>query len=279
MILFSQIRLDGQKPSRDDGRNGVCQTLIPFRRAAGSRREHGIFLLFLFLLTIGLETPLWARAAARITAIKGVVHIRRGLEETWQPAAVGQVLDEMDSIITGEAAETILKMEDDRIFRLGSNAIIDLTDLRHITQQELFLLLMTEKIGNLENHREKSRLQLGHVTVIHGENRNPSAPAGQEARGWLKEYNGAGALHNQSFFPNAILKLAKIINRFPQADDCGQMYFLLGKSFMAMQQNGQALGALRSSIEKLDQAGCTDENAGERRAAAESAISTLRKLE
>jgi|GEM_PF-625804 len=231
------------------------------------------FGLMLVMLSVRMTD---AAVMTRIVAIQGVVQVRRGLEETWQPAAVGQALEEMDSILTGEASEVVLKISDQVTFRLGGNSIIDLTDLRRITTQELFLMIMSEKIGTLEQKGEKTPLQLGNVTVVHGSNKSGEGNSIAVTDRWRPMYNGAGALFSQGLYPNAALKLVRIINRYPEAGDCGQCYFLLGRSFAALEQRGQALEAMESCLRKIASGGCDDPATLERRRTAEMAIEQLR---
>ncbi|MBN2354507.1 hypothetical protein JXO59_00255 [candidate division KSB1 bacterium] len=216
--------------------------------------------------------------AITIVSIKGDVKIRRGLEEAWAPVTVGSILKDMDSILTGENAEASLQIHQDHTFRLGPQAMLDMADLRRIDQREMFLLLMSEKINNIENRREKSRIRLGNVTVVHGNDKSGSAKTVKpvDAMRWRQEYNGARALYGHDYFTNAIVKLSKTGKRFPNAEDCGKISFLLGQSFAAIRQVGQAMEAYQASAEKIRTMGCNDSESLRRLQLTETAVAELR---
>src|SRR3990172_5481601 len=105
--------------------------------------------LILSLSLIIIAQTTFAQASVQIIKVKGDVKIRRGMEENWQPASAGAWLDEIDTILTGEATEATLAIKDGKLFTLGSNAVLDVADLRQITESELFLYLMSKKIDQI----------------------------------------------------------------------------------------------------------------------------------
>lgn len=235
-------------------------------------------LLNMLMLMGVLATTVLGDQAAKITSVKGDVKIRRGVEENWSAATAGNLLEDMDSIVTGETSEVVLLTREGRIFKLGSQCILDMNDLRKIDEQEMFLLLMSQKIGNIENRKERSRLQLGNVTVIHGENKGESSR--EQATGtqikWQQELNGAKELYQQEYFTNAVVKFAKINSRYPGMNDCGEVHFCQGQSFAALHQIGQALEAFRASIETMKKSGCSDQESVRRRQEAEKIGAALK---
>ena len=59
-----------------------------------------------------------AESSVRIKSSSGDVKIRRGVEETWHPASAGTELEEIDSILTGEAGQVVLELTGGGTFRL-----------------------------------------------------------------------------------------------------------------------------------------------------------------
>jgi tetratricopeptide (TPR) repeat protein len=196
---------------------------------------------------------------AKIVSISGEVKIRRGVEEDWHHAAVGMLLETLDTILTLERAEVVLELNDGATFRLGSNAMLDVADLRKITERELFLYLMSEKIGKIPPRQEKTRLRVADVSVVHGESKAKStgnAAGNSDDNRWVQEANGAKALYAQQYFPNAVVRLHKILAKYPDLNDCGEIYFLLGNAFEALNKPGQAIDAYQVVIEKSKEAAC-----------------------
>ncbi|MDZ7261714.1 MAG: hypothetical protein ONB05_06380 [candidate division KSB1 bacterium] len=235
-------------------------------------------LLILLVFTV-CQSSL-AGLSVRIQSLSGEVKVRRGLEETWHPAALGMLLEEIDTILTGEKAEVVLKLNDGSTFTLGSNAILDIGDLRKITERELFLYLMSKKIDKIQPRPQKTRLRIGNVSVVHGELKAESPGDNLKLDDLrVQEINGARALYLQNYYPNAIVKLHKILEKYPLEDDCGEIHFYLGKSFEAMDKVGQALDAYQVVVSRYQEQGCENGEAKKRFNEAQKAIERLKGIE
>jgi hypothetical protein len=209
----------------------------------------------------------------QIETASGEVKIRRGVEEEWHPAAAGTLLENIDSILTGEGGEAILVLPDGRKFKLGSNSILDIADLRRITEEELFVILMRTKIRNLPK-KEKSKLEIGQVHVVHGTSREASLEADAfEMPIWQFQKNGAVALLGNGLSTNAIVKLNSIIIRNPALEDCGEVSFYLGQAFETINKRGQAMDAYRAVVSS----GCDADPAPGWLNESEQAIKRLKK--
>lgn len=193
--------------------------------------------VLLFLAHIALAEPV-----AKIISMQGDVKVRRGLEEQWHSASMGMVLESIDTILCLEG-KVVLRIQENQIFHLGSHSILDIGDLRTVTRQELFLYLMAEKLKHLEPQNEKRPLRVGSVSVVHGEAKGiadrENAPAQEQT--WDMEFNGAQALFQHKLYSNTIIKLFKMIDKYPDAPDCGEIHYYIGGAFAGLQENGQAL--------------------------------------
>ena len=209
-----------------------------------------LIISILTLITAQLSV---AMQGVTIVRYSGTVNVRPGVEETWQPVTKGQILEEIDTIVTGEDGQVVLQLQNGKTFTLYGNSILDILDLRQITEKELFLFLMSKKVEQIEPRKEKTRLKVGNVSVVHGEPKSEkemvaSKESVSDKRG--KEKNGARALYEQEFYPNTIVKLHKILTKYPDIEDSGEIYFYLGKSFEALKKTGQALDAYNEAIKK-----------------------------
>jgi len=209
--------------------------------------------LTVFIL-VNFSHVTWAETKVKIAKASGEVKIRRGVEETWHPASAGTRLDEIDSILTGEGARVVLETPDGKTFELGSNSILDIADLRRISERELFLFLMSKKINQIEPRQEKTKLRIGNVNVVHGELKSDSqntSTSGNEF--WVFEKNGAKALFAQDYTTNAVLKLNKILLKYPNLNDCGEIHSYLGKGFEKLNKPGQAIDAYQTVLKRSDE--------------------------
>ena len=234
-----------------------------------------IFLAILILANVSQLT--WAGTKVKIAKASGEVRIRRGVEETWQPASAGTRLDEIDSILTGEGARVILETREGKVFELGSNSILDIADLRRISEHELFLFLISEKINQIEPRKKKTKLRIGNVNVVHGELKSDHKNTGKPANEfWVFEKNGAKALFAQDYITNAVLKLNKILLRYPNLNDCGEIHSYLGKGFEKLNNPGQAIDAYQTVIKRSAE-GCSSSSKQLWVNEAESALARLNR--
>lgn len=235
-------------------------------------------LLVVFLILTSLWEVGQAAPAAKIISLNGEVKIRRGVEETWQPAAAGMLLESVDTILTLENAAAVLELSEGATFRLSGNTLLEMLDLRKITERELFLHLMSQKISKIPPADEKTRLRIGNVSSVHGEqkktSRGPSSDSGERRQ---QETNGAKALLAQQYHPNAILKLHQILAKYPNVNDCGEIQFYLGQALEAINRPGQALDAYQAVIEQSRAANCDDAVATQRLQAAQEKKKSLQK--
>ena len=221
----------------------------------------------------------WAKPSVRVRSLRGDVRIRRGLEETWHPAGIGAVLEDIDTILTGEASEVVVTLDNGNAFTLSSQSILDIGDLRKITERELFLYLMSEKVRKIQKPEEGSTLRISNISVVRAEDKRKSSSESQnrtsQSDRWWWEINGAKALHIQAFHTNAILKFHKILEKYENLDDGGEIYFYLGKAFEAINEPGRAMDAYQ---QVLDQIGDSSHHGSRAREYVDSATEALRRL-
>ena len=188
-------------------------------------------------------------AGARILSLKGDVKVRRGMEETWQPAAVNMLLEDMDSILNGETGSVVLSIDDGRTFYMGGNSILDIADLRRITEQQLFLYLTARKIRSLDPPAGEKPIRIQNVSTVRADDRSQTESASTAANDLCaQETNAALAMAEQAFYPNAVMKMHKILEAHGSIADKGSLYFYLGRSFEALDDRGRALEAYQSVL-------------------------------
>jgi hypothetical protein len=231
------------------------------------------WMIFGWFLLMG--SVLHAVPAATILSVHGDVKIRRGLEEKWQTAVSGMSLDEIDTILSLEG-KAVLSVHDSLTFSLGSHSILDIGDLRTITKRELFIFLMSEKVKNLEQ-REGTQLRVGNVSVVHGESKAKKEAefVSSNLQNMRREVNGAQALFDNRYYSNTIVKLVKIEKRYEEKEDCGEIHFLMARSFEHLDEPGQAVDSYRLVLTQTS--ACTDAGSEYRKRESDRAIERLKK--
>lgn len=208
----------------------------------------------LVVALIFLPHTAFTQNRVEILNMEGDVKIRRGLDEQWQQAQQGMLLEEIDTILTGDDGSAVLRLKNGSMFKLSQNSTVDINDLREITEKELFLFLMSDKIKKIEMDSQKTPLRIGNVSVVHGEDKampESKTEGSRNTQMFVQEKNGAKAMFEQNYYSNTIVKLHKILSKYAPVDDGGEIYFYLGKSFEAIHKNGQACDAYQTVIDIL----------------------------
>jgi TolA-binding protein len=198
----------------------------------------------------------FAVGEVRIKSVRGSVRVRRGLEENWNRAGINMNLEEIDTIMTEEASRVVLELEGGATFTMESYSILDISDLRQITEKELFLYLMAQKVSRIER-KDRTPLHIQNVNVARAERKTVDEEAvapseGPRIREW--EINGGRALYAQRFYTNAIVKFHKILDKYPETNDAGRLYYYLGSSFEAIDEKGRAMDAFQEVVERAGEA-------------------------
>jgi hypothetical protein len=228
------------------------------------------------LMLAGL--PLLAQPAARILSMRGTVQLRHGMDENWQLAAAGMPLEALDTILTGENSDVVIQSTDDTRLRLGANIILDISEIKRLSEREMFLWLMSQKIDQLPQRQEKTPLRFGQITSVHGEDKGaPAAVSAGRPQRWRAEVNGAMALLENEYVTNAVVKCHKILRRYPELADCGEVHFYLGHALESLGQTGQAIEAYRGAQERLRAQGCSQQDSAGRQQGIDEALQRLLK--
>jgi hypothetical protein len=206
----------------------------------------------LFLTFVILMSPIFVSGAGvKIVKVRGDVQVRKGLEEKWQPAKSGMMLEDIDTILN-LTGEVVLQLGLDLTFVLGANAMLDIADLRNISKNDLFLLLMSKKVKKIESSGGQKNIKVSNVTVVHAESKlvQEQSPRKDSRQMFERSLNGAKALYTHKYYTNTVVKLHQILSRFPDTDDCGEIHYYLGKSFEQLSETGQAIDAYEESIKR-----------------------------
>lgn len=232
----------------------------------------GIIVLFCFAASSSVFAD-----QAKIIKMNGEVKVRHGLNEEWDRAVIGMLLRDIDTILTLEAAEVVLRLEGGDTFTLNSNAVVDIGDLRKISERQLFLFLVKNKIKKLKP-REGGEYRVKSVSSVRGEDKSSENEiVASETPVWVREKNGARAMCEQDYFPNAIMKFHKIMSNYTAAESCTEIHFFLGKAFEAIDQPGRALDAYQNVLQHSETDVCVSSHSKKIYAAASQAVQALKK--
>jgi hypothetical protein len=192
--------------------------------------------------------PLFANGGS-IVVVKatGDVQVRQGVTEVWNAVAVGDELRPHDTMRTGANGGAVVVVHLDatgtiKRITLPSQVIVDMSDIRDLTQEELMLKLTMEKVRASSYEWKNDGLQLPNAAVVHGENK-ASGGAPPENNGQVGQYllNGARVLLDNGFYATAVLRAMEVFRLFPPLAGVFDNRLLLAQAMERAHLHGEAL--------------------------------------
>ncbi len=161
-----------------------------------------------------LALPLLA-ADFVVKAVKGSVEVRKGVMEEWKKVKVGDLLKPEDSMRTGPGSSATIEA-DKRKLTIPEMTILDISDVRHLSQEDFLLKLAMQNILAVPP-RERDELSIPSATVLHGDNAaKPNAPTFTDTKVGEMELHGARVLFDNSYFATSILKSKETLRTHPE---------------------------------------------------------------
>ena len=190
-------------------------------------------------------------AQMKLTGMKGDVAIRHGVSEQWVPLAPGDVLKPDDSIRLGKRASATIHTDGSRKLQIPEMTVLDLSDLRMLTQEELLLKLTMERVREIPDKGRENDFTIPRTTTIHGENKDvvktKVVPANASAG--MMQLNGVKVLYSNGFYATSVLKAKEIFRLIPETAKMIDVRLTVASALEKMNVNGEALSEY-TSLEK-----------------------------
>src|SRR5260221_6788771 len=132
------------------------------------KRETMKLTIALVLLSMLISPAV--RGDIKVMALKGRVYVRHNVQEEWVRVGRGDVLKPEDSMKSDEKSSSTLLVDGKTTVVLPEMAIIDLSDLRTLTREDLLLKLAMERIRSVPGSGSNDELNMPRTTIIHGPN-------------------------------------------------------------------------------------------------------------
>ena len=200
-----------------------------------------------------LLTGMLAHADMKIKTIQGDVKVRRGAEEAWVTAAAGDVVKPEDSMRSGRGSSVVLVVDGATELTLPELVIVDCSDLRTLTQEELLLKLAMEGIRSLPQQKRDGGMSVPQTTTVHGSRAETgSTPQPGSKDGYALQLNGTKVLHQNGYYATMVLRAKEVFRLSPPLRMRYDVRLMVADAFEKMQLNGEALTEYRTlSKEKL----------------------------
>lgn len=177
-----------------------------------------------------------------VRKLHGEVSVRHGVAESWNSVAVGDVLKPDDTIKTGEKGTALLLVDGNKRITLPSEVIVDVSDIRDLSQEELMLKLTMEKVRASSYQWKNDEMNIPNAPVMHGANREPSVPLTEnEVKLGRFEWNGAKVLFDNGYYSTSALKAMDVLRRYPPLGEQFDNRLLVAEALEKANLRGEAL--------------------------------------
>lgn len=189
-----------------------------------------------------------------VRKVSGDVSVRHGVAEEWTTVKPGDVLRPHDTMKTGKKASAVLAevLEDGkdgrksgkpRALSLPEEVIVDLSDIREISQEELMLKLAMEKVRSSPYQWKKDELNIPNTTVIHGgQGRLSLSPRREnEMEEGVYQLNGTKVLYENGLYPSCVLRMMYVFRLYPALGESFENRLLVAEALDKSNLDGEAL--------------------------------------
>lgn len=172
------------------------------------------------VLAVGLLAAANGRAGEiQVLKLSGDVNVRQGVTEVWTRVAVGDVLRPDDSMKTGPkgSATLAVRMDGGTVKRitLPPEVIVDLSDMRDLTQEELMLKLTMEKVRSSSYEWKEENGVPPNASVIHGANKGSAQTGENDPAVGTMQLRGTRVLYENGYYSTSALRAMEIFRLYP----------------------------------------------------------------
>ncbi len=155
-------------------------------------------MMILFLWLFGATA---VRADIKVVSVKGAVYVRHNVQEEWIPVSRGDLLKPDDSMKSGGKSSASLLVDGKTTVVLPEMAIIDLSDLRSLSKDDLLLKLAMERIRRIPARDRDQEISIPQATTMHGPDLTvrPAVPASDPQIAFM-QMKGAEVLFGNGFY-------------------------------------------------------------------------------
>lgn len=173
--------------------------------------------------------------------IHGEVFVRHGVTESWISAKQGDSLSPDATIKVGTKGSAVLIARNKQV-TLPPEVIIDMSDVRDLSQEELMLKLTMQKVRSSSYQWKRNELNAPNITPVHGSDKSmeTSLVENDTTEGALL-LNGTKTLFNNGFYSTCALKTLEVLRRFPLLGSRFEYRWLAAEALERSSIKGEAL--------------------------------------
>lgn len=214
----------------------------------------GIRSLIALLLTMLCVAAAFGAEQPTLQKAQGDVAVRVGVTETWTAARVGDALSPDATVRTGKQSSAVILLPSaNRKILLPAEVILDISDIRELTQEELMLKLTMEKVRSSSYEWKTKEMNIPGTTVVHGSARDKKeavAAANQETG--IQEMNGTRVLFENGFYSTGALRAMSVLRRYPSLGEQFENRLLVAQALEQANLKSEALAEYVTLSQSLE---------------------------
>jgi hypothetical protein len=183
----------------------------------------------------------------KVQRLQGDVAVRHGVTEAWTTVAVGDVLRPDDTMKTGKKGSAVLVVPlksagSMKHIALPPEVIVDLSDVRELSQEELMLKLTMERVRASSYQWKADELHIPNAAVVHGADQSGGAPlADNDPQSGLLLWNGTRVLYDNGFYSTCALKAIELFRLYPSVGVKVENHIMAADALEKANLRGEAL--------------------------------------
>jgi hypothetical protein len=192
-----------------------------------------------------------------VQKVQGDVLVRQGVTEIWNAVAAGDILKPNDTMRTGKRGAAVLVMhaqgKPDRKISLPADVLVDVSDIRDLTQEELMLKLTMAKVRASSYEWKDRELQIPNATVVHGQDKGEQAGLQDNLpeNGTL-QWNGVRVLVDHGFISTGVLRMMEVFRSYPALAGDVEHRLAFADALEKVELHGEALTEYGSLSQRAD---------------------------
>jgi hypothetical protein len=200
----------------------------------------GMVALLMLLVSVAVA------GGIQVQRMQGDVSVRQGVTEVWTRVAVGDVLRPDDTMKTGLKGSAVLMVSmGNGTFKrisLPPEVIVDMSDIRELSQDELMLKLTMEKVRSSPYEWKNEDLQVPNAAVIHGTDKSAgSAALENDPAVGLMQLNGTRVLYENGYYSTCALKAMEVFRFHPSLAGRFENRLLVAEALERARLRGEAI--------------------------------------
>jgi hypothetical protein len=200
----------------------------------------GMVVLLMLLVSVAMA------GGIQVQRMQGDVSVRQGVTEVWTRVAVGDVLRPDDTMKTGLKGSAVLMVSmGNGTFKrisLPPEVIVDMSDIRELSQDELMLKLTMEKVRSSPYEWKNEDLQVPNAAVIHGTDKSTgSAALENDPAVGLMQLNGTRVLYENGYYSTCALKAMEVFRFHPSLAGRFENRLLVAEALERARLRGEAI--------------------------------------